>query len=67
MNKYKLKTKLITSQMFPQAWEAELNKFISDDNIRVIDIKFSVARLDEPIGTDIGLYSALVLYEEKQP
>ena len=51
--------------MFAAAWEAELNKFISDEAIRVVDIKFSVAALDEPMGSDMALYSALVLYEEK--
>jgi hypothetical protein len=51
--------------MFTQAWEAELNKFISNEGIRVIDIKFSVTSLDEPIGSDSALYSALVLYEDK--
>ena len=60
-----VKAKLITSQMFAAAWEAELNKFISDKAIRVVDIKFSVAALDEPMGSDMALYSALVLYEEK--
>jgi sporulation protein Cse60 len=51
--------------MFAEAWENELNNFISNETIRVIDIKFSVAAMDEPIGSDLALYSALVLYEEK--
>ena len=62
--KYKMKAKLITSQMFEQSWESELNKFISRVTIRVIDIKFSTAAMDEPIGSDMALYSALVLYED---
>lgn len=52
--------------MFVGAWEDELNKFISNDRIRVIDIKFGIAALNEPIGNDMTIYSALVLYEEKQ-
>lgn len=50
--------------MFAKSWESELNKFLSNEHIRVIDVKFSTNSLEER-GPDIEFYSALVLYEDK--
>ena len=58
-----LKAKLFTSAMFQKAWESELNKFLANDKIRVIDVKFNANAVSGP-GPDIEFYSALVLYEE---
>lgn len=59
-----MKAKLFTSAMFEKAWESELNKFLADDKIRVIDVKFSANAIPGP-GPDMEFYCALVLYEEK--
>lgn len=50
--------------MFAKTWESELNKFLSNEKIRVIDVKFSAHSIEEP-GADMESYSALVLYEDK--
>ena len=50
--------------MFPKVWESELNKFLSNENIRVIDVKFSANSITEA-GPDMEFYCALVLYEDK--
>ena len=60
-----MKAKLFTSAMFTKAWESELNKFLANENIRVIDVKFS-ANAIQGTGPDVEFYSALVLYEDKQ-
>lgn len=59
-----MKAKLFTSAMFPKAWESELNKFLSNESIRVIDVKFSANSVEAP-GSDMEFYCALVLYEDK--
>lgn len=59
-----LKAKLFTSAMFEKAWEDELNKFLSNESIRVIDVKFSANDIEGP-GADMEFYCALVLYEDK--
>ena len=50
--------------MFEKAWEDELNKFLSNESIRVIDVKFSANDIEGP-GADMEFYCALVLYEDK--
>jgi|GEM_PF-3410193 hypothetical protein len=59
-----MKAKLFTSAMFPKAWESELNKFLSNESIRIIDVKFSANSVEGP-GADMEFYCALVLYEDK--
>jgi hypothetical protein len=60
-----MKAKLFTSAMFEKAWESELNKFLANENIRVVDVKFNANAIVGP-GPDIEFYCALVLYEDKQ-
>ena len=50
--------------MFPKIWETELNKFLSNEAIRVISVKFSAHAVEEK-GADMEFYAALVLYEDK--
>ena len=59
-----MKAKLFTSAMFENAWEGELNKFLSNESIRIIDVKFSANDISGP-GPDMEFYCALVLYEDK--
>jgi hypothetical protein len=59
-----MKAKLFTSAMFEKAWECELNKFLSTETIRVIDVKFN-ANSVSTAGADMEFYCALVLYEDR--
>jgi hypothetical protein len=55
-----MKVKLFSEETLPKKFDEQNNEFVSNDDIRVIDIKFNVTE----ICGQVRLY-ALVLYEEK--
>ncbi len=55
-----MKVKLFTEEVLPKKFDEEINEFMSNKGIRVIDVKFNVTE----ICGNVRLY-ALVLYEEK--